>query len=88
MMNNCNPVPGRVPSPRCTDLVANRAAHQRVKAAIHETIAQIRAQCPEAADYLAAHIVFDDVAGTVMYTGDDRLKMEYVPEPMPKKKND
>jgi hypothetical protein len=70
--------------PSCSRAPAAEAASfHRVKAAVLETIEQIRAQCREAAEYLVGHLVFDEARGTVCYTGDDRLKMSLQPGPPP-----
>jgi tRNA U34 5-carboxymethylaminomethyl modifying GTPase MnmE/TrmE len=52
-----------------------RAAFNRVKGEILAFIEEMRKACPEAAKYLEEHMVYDEHALTMTYTGDDRLKM-------------
>lgn len=52
-----------------------RLVYEEIKCDIADAIAQIREQCPEAADYLRAHIEYDDEHMTVRYTGDDRIQI-------------
>ncbi len=49
--------------------------YRKIKAEILAFVEEMRAACPEAAEYLEQHLVFDDQKETFMYTGDDRIKM-------------
>ena len=61
------------------DIIAEREAYNRIKREVLSTIEEMRKACPEAAEYLEAHLVFDEKEMTFMYTGDDRLTMTRVP---------
>lgn len=54
---------------------AERAIFEQVKSEILCAIDEIAKQTPEAAEYLRQHIEFNEVEGTVRYTGDDRIKL-------------
>lgn len=61
------------------DFIAEPETFNRIKREILSTVEAMRKANPEAAEYLEAHLVFDDQAMTFLYTGDDRLKMTRVP---------
>jgi hypothetical protein len=59
-----------------------RVTYESVKRDIKKAIETIRAESPEAAEYLAQHIVMDDKHMTFAYTGDGRIKLEHLlPKP-------
>ena len=47
-----------------------KKALEKVKCEINATLEEIAKQCPELADHLRKHIVFNEEKGTVCYTGD------------------
>ena len=47
-----------------------KAALEKVKGDINGAIEEIAKQCPEMAEHLRKHIVFDEEKGTIRYTGD------------------
>ncbi len=49
--------------------------YQQMKADMLAFVESVRAEMPQAAEYLEKHLVFDDEKETVCYTGDDRLKL-------------
>lgn len=55
-----------------------RETYESVKRDIKKAIESFRAKSPEAAEYVAKHIVMDDAKMTFAYTGDDRIKLEPV----------
>jgi hypothetical protein len=57
-----------------------RQAYESVKHDIKEAIESIRAQLPEAAEYLEKHLVMDDEQMTFAYTGDNRIRLELLRE--------
>lgn len=55
-----------------------RPMYEEIKRDLADAIAQIRARCPDAADYLSAHIEYDDDAMTIRYTGDVRIQIREI----------
>jgi hypothetical protein len=55
-----------------------RAQFNRVKQEILASIESMRKVLPEAAEYLEKHLVIDEEAMTITYTGDDRLKLKRI----------
>ncbi|MCX6930584.1 MAG: hypothetical protein NT154_46365 [Verrucomicrobia bacterium] len=55
-----------------------RETFNRVKQEIPSSIESMRKASPEAAEYLAIHLVIDEEAMTFKYTGDDRIKLERI----------
>ena len=53
-----------------------RETYESVKRDIKKAIESIRAQSPEAAEYLDKHLVMDDEKMTFAYTGDNRISLE------------
>jgi hypothetical protein len=56
-----------------------REVYESIKSDIRGFIEEVRAKLPKAAEYLDKHIVMDDKKMTFAYTGDDRVKLRYVP---------
>lgn len=56
-----------------------KATMERVKKDINSAIDKIAKQCPEMADHLRKHIVFDEQRGTVCYTGDIKWNLSPLP---------
>lgn len=52
-----------------------KRAFEEVRNRINEAFDAIGEQSPEAAEYLRQHIEFNELKGTVRYTGDERIKL-------------